>query len=160
MKRFTALAAAILLLFLCACTKQTKTDIYGFADRLNSSLSEALIDPSAYYCFENEYYYFPSQGFMLTLSTDEARTVNRCEITLTPTEQAPDAENTLEAFKAMCCVLCNGTPENVSDIFSKNSLDESKISFSDSALAFSDGNYEYFIYSSSEIISLMCEAVS
>ncbi len=160
MKRFTVLAAAIFLIFLCACTRQPKTDIYGFADRLNSSLSEALIDPSAYYCLENDYYYFPSQSFMLTLSTDEARTVNRCEITLTPTEQAPDAENTLEAFKTMCCVLCNGTPESVSEVFSKNSLDESKISFSDSTLAFSDGNYEYFIYSSSEIISLMCEAVS
>jgi len=160
MKRLSALVTAILLIFLCACTKQPKTDIYGFADRLNSSLSADLIDPSAYYCLENDYYYFPSQGFMVTLSTDEARTVNRCEITLTPTEQAPDAENTLETFKAMCCVLCNGTPESMAEVFSKNALGTDKISFTDSTLAFSDGNYEYFIYSNSEVISLMCESAN
>ena len=157
MKRLSALGAAILIVFLCACTKQPKTDIYEFADRLNSTLSEDLIDPSAYYCLENDYYYFPSQGFMLTLSTDGARTVNRCEITLTPTEQPPNTENMLKNFAAMCSVLCNSTPESISEVFSKNSLDESKVSFSDSTLAFSDGNYEYFIYSNSEVISLMCE---
>lgn len=160
MKRLSAITAAILLIFLCACTRQPKTDIYGFADRLNSSLSEDLIDPSTYYCLENDYYYFPSQGFMVTLSTDEARTVNRCEITLTPTEQPPDTKSVLNTFAAMCAVLCNGTPESIDEVFSKNALDESKISFSDSTLAFSDGNYEYFIYSNSEVISLLCEAVN
>lgn len=157
MKRFSAFVSALLIICLCACTKQPKTDIYGFCNRLNSNLSEDLVDPSAYYCLDNDCYYFPSRGFMLTLSIDEARTVTRCEITLTPDEQTPDAEKTLKVFCAMCGVLCNKEPESISEVFSENSLNADKISFTESTLTFSDGNYEYFVYSNAEVISLMCE---
>ncbi len=159
MKRFSVLVITVLLVFLCACTKQPKTDIFEFSDRLNSQLSENIIEPSDYYNSGNDYYYFPSSCFMLTLSTDDTRIVRRCEITLTQPEH-PDEEYVLEVYSSMCAVLCNKTSGEITEIFSKNSFDASKIVFSDSTISFSSDNADFFIYSNSEIISLMCEIKS
>lgn len=159
MKRFSVLAITILLAFLCACTKQPKTDIFEFSDRLNSQLAENIIEPSDYYNSGNDYYYFPSSCFMLTLTTDEARIVRRCEITLTQPEH-PDEEYSFKVFSAMCGVLCNKTSDEITELFSKNSFDASKIVFSESTISFSSDNADFFIYTNSEIISLMCEVKS
>ena len=159
MKRFSVLVITVLLVFLCACTKQPKTDIFEFSDRLNSQLAENIIEPSDYYNSGNDYYYFPSSCFMLTLSTDDTRIVRRCEITLTQPEH-PDEEYVLEVYSSMCAVLCNKTSDEITELFSKNSFDASKIVFSDSTISFSSDNADFFIYSNSEIISLMCEIKS
>ena len=129
MKRFYVLAITVLLIFLCACTKQPKTDIFEFSDRLNSQLAENIIEPSDYYNSGNDYYYFPSSCFMLTLTTDEARIVRRCEITLTQPEH-PDGEYSFKVFSAMCAVLCNKASDEIAELFSNNSFDASKIVFS------------------------------
>lgn len=159
MKRFSVLAITILLVFFCACTKQPKTDIFEFSDRLNSQLAENIIEPSDYYNSGNDYYYFPSSCFMLTLTTDKARIVRRCEITLTQPEH-PDEEYSFKVFSAMCGVLCNKTSDEITELFSKNSFDASKIVFSESTISFSSDNADFFIYTNSEIISLMCEVKS
>lgn len=159
MKRFSVLVITVLLVFLCACTKQPKTDIFEFSDRLNSQLAENIIEPSDYYNSGNDYYYFPSSCFMLTLSTDDTRIVRRCEITLTQPEH-PDEEYVFRVYSSMCGVLCNKTSGEITELFSKNSFDASKIVFSDSTISFSSDNADFFIYSNSEIISLMCEIKS
>ena len=65
-----------------------------------------------------------------------------------------------DKLEAMCAVLCNKASDEIAELFSNNSFDASKIVFSDSTVSFSSDNADFFIYTNSEIISLMCEVKS
>ncbi len=146
-----------ILITLCSCTKSAETDVYEFVSRLNTQLGEKAVAPDSYYKLENDYFFFISPDFLLTLSANENLTAEKCELTLTKNESPLNSDEVFSFYTVMCAVLCNKEVSEITAVFEKNGLSAKSVDFIDSTFVFTWENFDFFVYSNSQSITLLCE---
>lgn len=162
MKKFYKILAVLnIVILLCSCTAEPKCDLIEFCRRANRR-SEIEIDSSAYYLDgENEYCYFLQVGasdFILTLTTDDESCVNELRLTAVNDSAGIDGAALFDYYLTLCSVLTNVGKNELKELFAKNGITETCITFADNSYETEGERFSCFIYTQQQLVSLCCTA--
>lgn len=159
LKKSAVILISVLLLFMCACSKESKFGLSEFTERMNNSygtnfetasfLLGAREDGSE--CFFSE-----TETGLICIFPDSNSTIKG--ISAMETESG-NINELITLYLQMCCVF-TGTEENeVQSILKNCEITAEEIKFADSCSVNTVGKYKYTVVCNRYAVTLFCERV-
>ena len=156
-KRILLVFLSIMLVFLCACSKENKFGVEQFVDRMNSQFEYSLntadfilhIDEN-----ENNNLFCELDSSLITLSLDNNNDIKGISLLSTDSQ---NIANTLDFFCDMCCVFTGNDYDTQKAILDNCNIKTDTIKYADSNNVITVGKYKYTIVCNKYSVTLFCD---